>query len=256
MVKKMKSKKTLIIIFIPILIAVLIIIFPYFFPKKYAVLTYHDFTTGKPENIMQKNVDEFEKEMRYLKKHNYKTLTLKDVECYMNKKCNLPRKSVLITFDDGWKNAYKYALPILKEYDFNGVIFYLGEKIDKSDPNFISKDELELIKKDYSNIEIASHTYKNHVEDGYIKSVEDLDEDFKIMNDIVDTKYFAYPYGRYSDNYIKVLKDNNYELAFSFGGKIKHKKFSNKDNRYLIPRLNLSTTYPYWKFVLRMYLPF
>ena len=252
----MKSKKLIITISIIVVSILLVVLFPYLFPKKYAVLTYHDFTPKTPENNMQKNVDEFKKEMKYLKKHNYKTLTLKDVECYMNKKCDLPRKSVLITFDDGWKNAYEYALPVLKEYDFNGVIFYLGEKIDKSDPNFISQDELEIIKKDYPNIEIASHTYKNHVEDGYTKSVEELGEDFKAMKDIVDTKYFAYPYGRYSDDYIEVLKDNDYKLAFSFGGKIKHKKFSNKDNKYLIPRLNLSTTYPYWKFVLRMYLPF
>ena len=252
----MKSKKTLIIISIPILIVVLIIIFPYFFPKKYAVLTYHDFTIGKPENNMQKNVDEFKKEMEYLKKHNYKTLTLKDVECYMNKECDLPRKSVLITFDDGWKNIYEYALPILKEYDFNGVIFYLGINIENYDSNFISKKELELIKKDYPNIEIASHTFNNHNENAYTKSVEEFNEDFKNMEDVINTKYFAYPYGNYSDNYIKALKDNKYKLAFSFGGKDEFRKFNNKDNKYIIPRLSFSTTYPYWKFVLRMYLPF
>ena len=142
----MKSKKLIIAISIIVVLILLVVLFPYFFPKKYAVLTYHDFTTKTPENNMQKNIDEFKKEMKYLKKHNYKTLTLKDVECYMNKKCDLPRKSVLITFDDGWKNEYELALPILKEYDFNAVIFYLGEKIDKSDPNFISQDELEIIK--------------------------------------------------------------------------------------------------------------
>ena len=76
------------------------------------------------------------------------------------------------------------------------------------------------------------------------------------MEKAVNTKYFAYPYGNYSDNYIKALKNNNYKLAFAFGGNVKYKKFDNKDNRYLIPRYSFSTTYPYWKFVLRMYLPF
>ena len=255
----MNMKKITKIFSIPILLLLLLlllIIVPYLFPKKYAVLTYHDFTSKIPENNMQKNIDEFKREMNYLKKHNYKTLTLEEVECYMDKKCDLPRKSVLITFDDGWKKSYELAFPILKEYGFNATLFYLGENIDRTNSDFISKDELEIIKKDYPNIEIASHTYSNHVEDAYTKSVEELSEDFSKMKDIVDSKYFAYPYGRYSDNYIETLKKNNYELAFSFGGKVKHKKFSDKDNRYLIPRLNLSTTYSYWKFVLRMYLPF
>jgi len=254
--KKVISGNKIIVISIPIIIILLLIIFPYFFPKKYAILTYHEFTSGIPKNNMQKNVDEFKKEMKYLRDHHYKTLTLKDVECYMDKKCELPRKSVLITFDDGWKNAYELAFPILKEYNFNATLFYLGENIDRTNSDFISKDELEIINKDYPNIEIASHTYQNHFEEAYNKSEEELEEDFKMMENVVDTKYFAYPYGRYSDNYIKVLKKNNYKLAFAFGGDIEYRKFDNKDNRYLIPRYSFSTTYPYWKFVLRMYMPF
>lgn len=252
----MNKKLLLKIIITIVIIALIIILLPFVFPRKYAVLTYHDFTTGKPENSMQKNIDDFKKEMKYLKKHNYKTLTLSDVECYMNKKCKLPRKSVLITFDDGWKSEYELALPILKEYGFNAVIFYIGDNIDGDNANFMSKDELFEIKNNYPNIEIASHTFNNHKDDAYTKTVDELNQDFKSMKNIVDTKYFAYPYGLYSESYIKALKKNRYSLAFTFGGDAKHKKFNNNDNRYLIPRLNLSTDYPYWKFVLRMYLPF
>ena len=252
----MKKKILIIIPVIVVAIITLIIIFPYLFPKKYAILTYHNFTTGKPVDCMEKNIDEFKKEMQYLKKHNYKTLTLDDVNCYMKGKCDLPRKSVLITFDDGWKKAYDLALPVLKEYNFNAVIFYLGEFYDGHNADFMSQKELESIKRDYPNIEIASHTYLNHEENAYKKSKGEFDEDFKAMENVLKTKYFAYPYGRYSDEYIKALKDNDYELAFTFGWKDSHRKFNNKDNKYLIPRLNLSTTYPYWKFVLKMYLPF
>ena len=251
----MKVKKLFQIISVPIFIILLIMIFPLLFPKKYAILTYHDFTKGNPQNNMQKNIDEFKKEMKFLKKHGYKTLTLSDIECYMNKKCKLPRKSVLITFDDGYKNTYELAFPILKEYGFNAVLFYVGENVDNTE-NMINKDELFEIQKKYPNIEIASHSFSNHGENDYRKSAEELDEDFKQMRNIIDTKYFAYPFGFYSQDYIEALKNNGFELAFGFGYNTKFRKFSNKDNRYVIPRMSFSSTYPYWKFVLRMYLPF
>ena len=224
--------------------------------SKLTVLTYHDFTLGEVSDPMQKNINDFEKEMKYLSKHNYKSLTLKNVECLYNKKCKLKRKSVLITMDDGWKSELKLAAPILKKYNLNAVIFYIGSNYDGHNDKFLNKEDLEKIKKDYPNIEIASHTYDNHYEDAYLKSTTELNSDFSKMKKIVNTKYFAYPYGHYSDNYIKSLKENNYKLAFTFGPDKKHKKATIKDNRYMVPRLNLSTTYPFFKYVLKLVLPF
>ena len=247
-------KKILILVFV-LLITLLINITLLCLPKRYTVLTYHDFTTGKPENNMQKNIDDFEREMKYLYKNNYKTLTLKDMECFYDKKCVLPRKSVLITMDDGWKNEYELALPILKKYNLNAVIFYVGNNYDGNNSNFIDKNDMEDIKNNYPNIEIASHTFNKHYETAYTEDVKSLDSDFKDMKKIINTKYLAYPYGKYSDNYIKALKENNYKLAFTFGPDKEHRKFSIKDNRYKIPRINVSTTYPYYKYVIRL-LPF
>ena len=115
---------------------------------------------------------------------------------------------------------------------------------------------MDDIKHNYPNIEIASHTFNKHYEDAYSENIDSLDSDFKDMENIVNTKYFAYPYGKYNNSYIKVLKQNNYKLAFTFGPDKEHRKFSIKDNRYKIPRINVSTTYPYYKFILRLILPF
>lgn len=245
-------KKILILL---LLIIILVIILLFGLPKKYMVLTYHDFTKGNPENGMQKNINDFEREMKYLHDHHYKSLTLKDVECFYDKTCKLPRKSVLITMDDGWKSEYEFALPILKKYNLNAVIFYIGNNYDGHNPNFISEKELKKIKENYPNIEVASHTYNKHYETAYLESVSKLDSDFKEMKNIVNTKYFAYPYGKYSNNYIKSLKNNGYKLAFTFGPDKEHRKFSIKDDRYKIPRINMSTTYPYFKYILRLILP-
>ena len=245
-----------ILISIIIVIAIIIVILHITNKNKFTVLTYHDFTSGEVSNSMQKNIEDFDREMKYLHEHNYETLTLSDVKCIYDKKCELKNKSVLITMDDGWKSNLTLALPILKKYKLNAVIFYIGSNYDGHNDNFLDKEDLETIKKDYPNIEIASHTYDNHYEEAYLKSKEELNNDFVLMKEVVDTEYFAYPYGKYGDNYIESLKDNNYSLAFTFGPDKEHRKANINDNRYEIPRLNVSTTYSFYKFVLRLILPF
>lgn len=219
-------------------------------PTKVAVLGYHDFTKEKSNNEMQVAERKFEKEMHYLHKHHYKSLKLKDMDCYMHKKCKINRKSVMITMDDGYKSNLTIAAPILKKYNLNAVVFYVGNNYDGHNPNFMSLKDLETLKKDYPNIEIASHTFALHGDDK--KSYEEIDADFKQMKKIIDTKYFAYPFGHFSKLYEKVLKDNGYDLAFTFGPGRNHRKASNNESPYEIKRLNISENMPMWKFKLRL----
>ena len=242
-------KKVLLILGIIIIISIIIY---NILPTKIAVLTYHDFVSDNVENNMQIRLKTFEKEIKYLAKHNYKSITPEDLKCFINKECKLSKKSVLITFDDGWKNELK-AIEILEKYNMKATIFYIGNNIDN--PNFMNIEDLEDIKNNHPNITIASHSYNLHYEDAYQKDYNELNNDFNKMKNIIDTKYFAYPYGLPSDTYKMVLEDNNYELAFTFGPKKEHRKVSTNDDKYLIPRLNFSTDIPLWKFKLRLLLP-
>lgn len=240
---------------IPLIILIIIIgsIIVYnLIPTKIAVLTYHDFVEDNPENNMQISKDVFEEEMKYLHDHHYKTLKLEDIECFLEKKCKLDKKSVLITMDDGWKNELEIAAPILKKYNLNAVIFYLGENYDGKNPNFMDMSDLETLKKDYKNIEIANHSYALHYEEAYLLEKNDFINDLETMKEINDSKYYAYPYGKYTDKYIDALKEEDYSLAFTFGPDDNHRKLTVNDNRYEIPRLNLSNGMPKWKFILRL----
>ena len=201
---------------------------------------------------MQITEKEFKEEMKYLKEQNYKTLTLKEMECYLKKTCKLPRKSVLITMDDGWKNELEIAAPILKKYGFHAVIFYIGENIEGKNKNFMNESDIKKLKKEYPNIELANHSYALHYEDAYKLEKEEIKEDLKKMKEINDSKYYAYPYGKYQKQYIEALKEENYKLAFTFGPDKKHRKVTEKDNVYEIPRLNISNGMTLWKFILRL----
>lgn len=246
--------KKIIILPIIVIIFLLIVIINILLPTKVAVLGYHDFTKETSQNELIMNINKFERQMKYLQKHHYHSLTLKEMECFMKKECKIPKKSVLITFDDGYMSNYTLAFPILKKYNLNAVVFYMGINYDKNN-NYMNQKTLEKTKEEYPNIEIASHSFDLHHESDIESCYTELDKDIKRQQTIVNSKYYAYPYGSYNEKMIKALKDNNYEMAFTFGPGKEHRKASIKDDIYKVPRLNMGNSIPMWKYILRLILP-
>lgn len=259
------NKKRIIFLIVISIIIVLFILYQYS-NQKVAVLGYHSFYKDKSELIEESefinDINSFEKQMKYLHDHNYKTLTLDEFYKWKKDELKIPRKSVLITFDDGYLSNYMYAFDILKKYDMNGVVFFIGKNAEEGKEegtiyDYMSFEIINRCREEYPNIEFASHSYDLHISGVANISKEDLDKDTKEMSKQGNFEYFAYPYGIYSDDMIDVLKNNNYKLAFGFGYKDnKHKKASKKDNDYLIPRLNISNYMSLSKFVIRLYLPY
>lgn len=240
------------------IIIILIIIavgYLYYGTTKIAVLGYHGFTNDNSTGEFVINKDVFEKEIKYLHDHHYNSLTASDIKCYLKKECKIPRKSVLITIDDGYKSALDIAIPILNKYDMNAVIFYIGINAHKPNEMYLSKEDIEYIKSNYPNIEIASHTYNMHYPEAYLLSKEEIKEDIQKQRDVIDTNIIAYPYGLYNDTYIEALKEEDYEMAFTFGPDKKHRKVKSSDSLYEIPRFNIGADYPFWKYILKLLLP-
>lgn len=263
------KKKLLIVLSIIILLGIGVLIYLFSIPRV-AVLGYHNLASNEEKKLYETdslvlNLDKFEAQLDYLKKHNYKTLTLDEFYCWKKKECNIPRKSVLITFDDGYLSNYHYAFEMLKERNMNAVVFVIGSSIkesndewnEKSIGQYMSYEELEDSKENYPNIEFASHSYNLHFS-GSVRtlSYEELNEDCKKMLSIIDSQYYAYPYGSKSDNMVKALKNNDYKLAFGFGPRENHRKATRNDDDYLISRLNIDDNMPLWKFGLRLIIPY
>ena len=139
----MKTKKSnftfrlLIPLFI-ILIALLTIFIVLYTHPKIAVLCYHNIATAEEKEQFPDEADwtittdNFKEHLDYLKKHNYKTLTMDEFYNWKIGNINLPYKSVLITFDDGFLSNYEYAFKLLKDYDMNATVFVVGSFVDNS----------------------------------------------------------------------------------------------------------------------------
>ena len=219
-----------------------------------AVLGYHGVlpkelnTSG---DMLITDLEKFEEELKILKKLGYKSMTLDEFYCWQTKKCKKEGKRVLITFDDGYKNN-EYAFKLLKEYDMTAVVFLVGLYHETNDL-FIKPDELARIKVEYPNIEFASHSYNLHHHSDF--TYDEIVDDITKMKTIIDSPYYAYPFGDYNNAYVRALNATGYKMAFTFGPGSEHRKASRTDGVYTIPRLNISNDMSYLKFILRLILP-
>ena len=253
--------KKVIIILGTILVMIIGIILFIYKEQSVAILGYHSFIESDKrveQNItdnMIMDIKIFEEQLKYLKKHNYKTLTMAEFECFHRGECEIPRKSVLITMDDGYQSNYDLSFPLLKKYNMNATVFYLGINADGKNEQYMSKETLDKVIKKYPNITIASHSYNLHIVGSINQSKEELIKDIKKQKKIVNSRYYAYPFGAHNEQMIDALKEENYVMAFTFGPDKEHRKATRKDDKYKIPRLNISNDMPMWKFKLRINMP-
>ena len=235
---------------------------------KIPVLCYHNIATqNEKANYPEESdwtitTDNFKEHLDYLKNNNYKTLTMDEFYNWKIGNINLPYKSVLITFDDGFLSNYEYAFKLLKEYNMNSTVFVFGSFIDNSTTNewngniktYMTKDILENLKNEYPNIEIYSHSYNLHYQGAINQNKEALMQDIKDFDNFYpNNDILCYPFGQYNDNIEDCLKESNYKMAFRYGpNKKDYKKASRNDNIYEIPRLNVSHGMSVFKFALRL----
>jgi peptidoglycan/xylan/chitin deacetylase (PgdA/CDA1 family) len=195
------------------------------------ILAYHEICeipkALKRKHLFNVTPDMFEKQMEFLSKYNYKVIELKRLISHINKKITLPKKAVVITFDDGYQNNYTNGFNILKKYKYPATIFLATDYIDSVEifPWFkgISKNHAhiekywkpltwqEIKKMSNENIDIGSHT-SSHTNIRKLK-VETFEKEIKKSKQIIEKKInknvclFSYPYSypKYRKSFQKML---------------------------------------------------
>lgn len=96
-----------------------------------AVLIYHHFENTKkyPWCLSSITVEEFEYQIHYLSQR-YEFISLERLIQFIRSKETLSQRSVVITFDDGYKDNHTYAYPILKRYNVPATIFLTSGHIN------------------------------------------------------------------------------------------------------------------------------
>ena len=213
------------------------------------ILCYHDVTPNNPDNNeLLLNPDKFREQLKYLKDNGYCPITLDELYGYLKDNKAIPEKSVVITFDDGYKGNYKYAYPILKEFNFPATVFVVSNFVDND--LYMSKAELKEISK--NGFKVESHTAKHDdlSKLNEAKQIETLKNSKNTLENIIDDPvyYVAYPFGRHNKATRIAAEKAGYKLGFNLNGSLADKK----DNSYNIDRVYISNNDSIEKFENRL----
>ena len=216
--------------------------------KQVAVLVYHNIVQN--EEVKSKDQDaltdkEFEEQIKYLKDNGYTSISLEEFYDWKEGKIDIPEKSVIITFDDGYYSFKNLVQPILQGYNYKAACFLIGKVTMPNTPEYIEgvygTIGLDEVENKNENITYGSHTFYLHeqTEDGRpivkAKSYQEIKEDTQKFNtELFDAKYLAYPYYTYTKDFIKVLEEEKYKLAFAGEEEMATKGVDN----YKVPRIS------------------
>ena len=96
------------------------------------------------------STETFRQCLRFFQK-NYHVITLDQLAQAHKNGQQLPPRSLLITFDDGWADTAQFAQPILDDFKMHSVVFVAGSVIDQAAP-FWQEAIYSLLITDLSNI--------------------------------------------------------------------------------------------------------
>ncbi len=186
------------------------------------ILVYHDLAP-QAKGRMVMGVKGFEEQMRFLKANGYRVITLKEYVEFVSLKRQLPKKSVLITFDDGYRSFVRYAYPVLKELGFSATLFIYTDYVAAGGNAFTWP---ELKKLSDEGFAIQAHS-KSHGDMVRANAEGAAEYDKRLEAELVQPKalfqknlgyapdIIAYPYGRQDDAVVRRTKERGYVAAFT-----------------------------------------
>jgi peptidoglycan/xylan/chitin deacetylase (PgdA/CDA1 family) len=205
------------------------LVLPY--PKNRAIiLMYH--SIGQEGEFFQTTPANFAQQMAYLADNNFKVISLADCLDILQSGGNFLKKTVVITFDDGYLDNYNEAYPILQRYNFPATIFVNtadlgGFRVARGGSKLALLSEKEILAMNQSGlIDFGSHCHHHQKlhQLAIAKAEEELSESQIILEKLLSKKVsvLAYPTGRYNEQ-VKKSAGKFYKTALTVKpGLVKH----------------------------------
>ena len=183
------------------------------------VLTYHSIDSSG--SVISLSLDQFQRHMAFLAESGFSVLSLGTVLKRLHNQEGFPDKSVVITFDDGFKNFFAAALPVLMRYRFPATVFLVTGMCGKDNywagqlpsiPRLEMLEWKEVEAAAHQGIEFGAHTVSHPnlsllPKEQYVEEI--LDSKAMIQDRLgQEVDFFAYPYGILNPEIHGVIREN------------------------------------------------
>ncbi len=159
--------------------------------------------------------DMFEAQLNLLRNNGFTTITLRDLYDYLAVGTPLPKRPIVLTFDDGYIDNYTNAFPLLRKYGMTGTFFVLTGKADDGNPAYLSWDMIQAMSSAGMDIQLHSRDHLDMRNRSYDWLV------FQIIGGRQSIEghtgkpviFMAYPSGKFDANVRRFLKATNFWAA-------------------------------------------
>jgi peptidoglycan/xylan/chitin deacetylase (PgdA/CDA1 family) len=186
------------------------------------ILCYHNLGPQSKGRLLL-GAPQFEQQMRYLKTNGFRVISLGEFIEWMAGKRQLPRRSVVLTFDDGYRAFKEFAYPVLKELGFTATLFVYTDYVGAG-RNALAWSDLKALEAEGFDIQAHSKTHgdlrkatgESDAQHTARMQVE-LAEPLKLFQRNLgrSPERLAYPYGRADDDVVARAKEIGYVAAFT-----------------------------------------
>jgi peptidoglycan/xylan/chitin deacetylase (PgdA/CDA1 family) len=228
------------------------------------ILMYHKVATSQPDGLTV-TADQFEMHLMYLKAKGYQPITFGQLRTLHHEAAPLPRKAVILTFDDAYRDFREMAVPLLRKYGFMATVFvpvaYIGKTNiwDHGHDPILTAEELKLLtNQGLSEVGLHSFLHRNYKD----LAAADMEEDLQNCYNTLDyhaipfVRVLAYPYGGFpkKDPALKnemtaIFQKLNLDFAVRIGNRINPYPIRNP---YELKRIDIKGTDSFLLFRIKL----
>jgi peptidoglycan/xylan/chitin deacetylase (PgdA/CDA1 family) len=222
-------------------------------PQRYEipVLIYHSIGSNSMANESFP-IDLLKRHFDFFKKNEYNVISINELINLIKENKKIVSSTVCLTFDDGYEDGFNVVYPVLKEYRFPALMFVVVNKIGQNE--HLKLDQIKLMAAE-GLISIGSHSM-NHYNLLSLNEEQlfiEITESKKILEEKLGRQidFFAYPWGAFSAQVMRIVKQSGYRAAFSTNSKIGRNLGENNDI-YALKRMTMAKQDNKFKFLIKV----